>query len=59
MIVASILYMLGFSMTYFGFTETEGEHEPDDPVFNVVLSIVWPLIALGMIGYMIYKTFKK
>ena len=59
MIISSILYMLGFSMTYFGFAETEEEHAPDDPFVNAVFSFAWPVIAAGMLCYMIYKTFKK
>jgi hypothetical protein len=58
MITAFVLYALGFSMTYFGFTETEDEKEPT-PIFNVVLSFAWPLVAVGMLCYMIFKTFKK
>ena len=56
MIIALILYILGFGFAFYGFEETD---EDDSRGLTWALSILWPAVAAGLIIYMIYKTFKN
>jgi len=54
--IAAILYLLGLSMTFCGFEETD---EEDDRGMSFFLSLLWPIMAAGTLIYMVHKTLKK